>query len=593
MRIPAICSVLLLSVWGFCIQNARASAPAQGGTPITVTVLSTTNASCLGINNGSATVSSSGGTAPYTYSWSPSGGIDSVATNLAPGVYTVYVTDAAQNSGMATVTIGENSPVLISLLSESDHSGYNISCHGGSDGSLLTTATGGNTGNYDSLVYDYSGAVQTFVVPAGVYEVFMKVWGAQGGANWVNNTNFGGYAEGGMPVMPGETLYVYVGQQPTGTAGGWNGGGAGDGAGAGGGGASDIRQGGNTLNDRVIVGGAGGGAGYWSNMHVIGGIGGGLTGGDGYRHTTADMGGLGATQSGPGANGTCVSFNVTALAGAFGLGGTPLGQNCGCEGYGGGAGWYGGAGSGNCRGGGGGSSYISGLSNAGTTGGVRAGHGRVVIQYPLPAFAYTYSWSSGAADSIATGLSAGDHILTVTASGGCMATDTFTLTEPSEITIMLSATDEINGNDGSVSLSVSGGVGPYSFLWSNNATTQNLSNVPAGVYTVTVTDANQCTKSAAITVKSRVGLENNGIAGFSLYPNPVSEDVFYIDFSTLQQSAYTLKITDVTGRTVFLENGAHKTTEPVAVPVGGWRPGTYFVTLENEGKKITRALVIR
>ena len=86
----------------------------------------------------------------------------------------------------------------------------------------------------------------------------------------------------------------------------------------------------------------------------------------------ADMGGLGATQNGPGANGTCVNFNVTSMAGSLGVGGSTTGQNCGCEGYGGGGGYYGGAASGNCRGGGGGSSYIAQLSNGVTYSGGRA-----------------------------------------------------------------------------------------------------------------------------------------------------------------------------------------------------------------------------
>lgn len=234
----------------------------------------------------------------------------------------------------------------------------------------------------DSTVFNFTGAVQTFVVPPGVTQVTIKTWGAQGGANWVNNTNFGGYVKGTVSVTPGQTLYVYVGGQPTTTAGGFNGGGAGDGAGKGGGGGTDVRTISNDLNSRLVVAGGGGGAGYWSNLHVVGGVGGGLIGGDGYRNTTSDMGGLGATQTGPGANGTCINFNVTTMAGGFGFGGTPFGFNCGCEGYGGGGGWYGGAGSGNCRGGGGGSGYvIPAATNTAMQSGVRAGHGKVVIEY--------------------------------------------------------------------------------------------------------------------------------------------------------------------------------------------------------------------
>jgi hypothetical protein len=244
----------------------------------------------------------------------------------------------------------------------------------------------------------YSGAMQTYVVPAGVTTVTIETWGAQGGANWVNNVNFGGYSKADFPVTPGETLYIYVGEQPTTITGGFNGGGNGEGAGKGGGGASDVRQGGTTLNSRIIVGGGGGGAGYWSNLHVVGGVGGGLTGGNGYRDPdfSSNPGGLGGGQSSAGANGTCVSFNNPACAGGFGYGGAPSG--CGCEGYGGGGGWYGGAGSGNCRGGGGGSGYVLPLAtNPTMTQGITVGNGKVVIAYNASTTSPTVTQTTGLA----------------------------------------------------------------------------------------------------------------------------------------------------------------------------------------------------
>ncbi len=145
----------------------------------------------------------------------------------------------------------------------------------------------------------------------------------------------------------------------------------------------------------MVVAGGGGGAGYWSSLHVVGGVGGGLTGGNGYRDSPANPGGLGGSQTGPGANGTCISLNNTTMAGGFGYGGTPLSFSCGCEGYGGGGGWYGGAGSGNCRGGGGGSGYaIPTATNVVLNSGVRVGNGKVVISYAGPS-TVTYTQISG------------------------------------------------------------------------------------------------------------------------------------------------------------------------------------------------------
>lgn len=232
-----------------------------------------------------------------------------------------------------------------------------------------------------SLTFTYTGAQQSFVVPAGVTSISVDAYGAQGGSNSPStNINFGGRVQADIPVTPGTTVYVYVGEQPTGLTGGFNGGGNGETAGAGGGGASDIRIGGTTLNDRVLVAGGAGGGGFWSSQEVHGGLGGGLTAGNGYRTSFSSApGGEGGTQTSSG-NGTCVSLNNPAMAGGFGYGGAPSG--CGCEGYGGGGGWYGGAGSGNCRGGGGGSSYTDpSATNVIHTQGVRAGHGEITVSW--------------------------------------------------------------------------------------------------------------------------------------------------------------------------------------------------------------------
>ncbi|MDA8648369.1 T9SS type A sorting domain-containing protein [bacterium] len=228
--------------------------------------------------------------------------------------------------------------------------------------------------------FNYTGAQQTWVVPAGVTSINVDASGAQGGSNSATNVNYGGRVQADLPVTPGTTIYIYVGEQPNGLTGGWNGGGNGETLGQGGGGASDIRIGGTTLTDRLIVAGGGGGGGFWSGEEVHGGLGGGLVGGNGYRTSyVASPGGEGGTQAASG-NGTCISLNNPAVSGGFGFGGVPSG--CGCEGYGGGGGWYGGAGSGNCRGGGGGSSYTDpSATNVIHTQGNQSGHGSITISW--------------------------------------------------------------------------------------------------------------------------------------------------------------------------------------------------------------------
>lgn len=318
-------------------------------------------------------------------------------------------------------------------------------------GAVVSYSTPGFTNTCSGPVNDtffYSGAMQTYVVPAGVTTLTIQTYGAQGGANWVNNVNYGGYSQADFAVTPGETLYIFVGGQPNSITGGFNGGGNGEGAGQGGGGASDVRQAGTTLNDRIIVGGGGGGAGYWSNTHVVGGVGGGLTGGNGYRDPdfATNPGGRGATQTSGGTDGTCVSFNNPSCAGSFGVGGAPSG--CGCEGYGGGGGWYGGAGSGNCRGGGGGSGYIlPTASNPTMTSGIRAGNGLVVISYNGPSTT-TMTQTAGLASGSNFPVGVTTNTFTASDAFGNSATCSFTVTvADTEAPVITSVPSNISVNN--------------------------------------------------------------------------------------------------------------------------------------------------
>ncbi|MDP2385596.1 MAG: PKD domain-containing protein [Bacteroidota bacterium] len=107
-----------------------------------VTVSSSINETCPGTCDGQATVSVSGGTGSFAFSWLPSGGTDSIAVNLCAGSYTVTVTDSSDMS-TATVTVTISQPVapVISL------SPSYFMCHGDSV-SLVTTIDGGGANGY-------------------------------------------------------------------------------------------------------------------------------------------------------------------------------------------------------------------------------------------------------------------------------------------------------------------------------------------------------------------------------------------------------------------------------------------------------------
>ena len=329
-----------------------------------------------------------------------------------------------------------------------------------------------------ALTFSYTGAGQTFTVPAGITTVTIDVFGASGGnsstdASSGNIPGKGGEIQSVMTVLPGNVLNIYAGGQGSNYlsgAGGYNGGGNGGGYGSGynlaggGGGASDIRFGGTALTNRVIIAGGGGGDGNVTTASQVGGTGGGTTGGTGGGGCgTPSGGGGGGTSAAGGAAGSGSPAGTLGAAGSLGDGGAGGSYTGGCGG-GGGGGYYGGGGgqgingTSSCKGqGGGGSSYYNSTYFATPTvnsQGVNTGNGYVVISFSQPAIAgngvlstaitttLTASvgggtWSSVtlpvgtiSTSGIVTGLTSGTSVISYTESGCPAATTAVTVNTP-------------------------------------------------------------------------------------------------------------------------------------------------------------------
>ncbi len=218
------------------------------------------------------------------------------------------------------------------------------------------------------MIYDYIGTnTQTFVVPSGVNQISIKLWGAGGGGGGYDANGNGGNGGGGafvsntsVSVSPGDILTIYVGGGGTygsncvagtgGGTGGWgygiggNGGNAGgsgfSGAGGGGGGASAIVN--QTTSTLIAVAGGGGGGGGGGNVGVTNG---GNGGGGGQNGSPAGSGSAGGTAGGSanehGTNGQNRSGDGGGAGGGGGgwnggTGGTTATCDCGAAGGGGG-----------------------------------------------------------------------------------------------------------------------------------------------------------------------------------------------------------------------------------------------------------------
>ena len=115
---------------------------------------------------------------------------------------------------------------------------------------------------------------------------------------------------------------------------------------------------------------------------------------------------------------------------------------------------------------------------------------------------YNFSWSNGANTEDIGSLISDTYEVTVTDNNGCTATTSTIINEPPAIVITpVITTISCNGlSDGSIDISVSNGVSPYSFTWSNGAITEDLSGLSAGTFEVIITDVNGCTATTVVII---------------------------------------------------------------------------------------------
>jgi gliding motility-associated-like protein len=467
-----------------CTTTANVTVASTGG--ISASITATVNIACFGGNTGSATVTPSGGTGPFTYSWSPSGGTGATASGLTAGSYTATVTDV--NGCIATASVTLTQPPQLTATA----SATPVSCNGGTNGTASVTASGGvgpytynwapsggtgstasglGAGTYTVTVTDANGCVTTATAavtqPTALTAVIAPSTnvscngGSNGSAtvtagggtgpytyNWAPSGGTGatasGLAAGTYTVTVTDansctvTAVINI-TQPTPVTGVTS---------------STPATCGNANGIGTVV--ASGGTGpYTYNWAPAGGTGASTTGvlAGTYTVTITDANGCTGTATVNIINAGSPTVTITASTNILCFGGT------------------------------------NGSATASASGGTGP---------------YTYAWTpSGGTGTTASGLAAGSYTITVTDANGCTANASVTLTQPPQLTATASATPVScnGGTNGTASVTASGGVGPYTYNWApSGGTGSTASGLGAGTYTVTVTDANGCTTTASATV---------------------------------------------------------------------------------------------
>lgn len=183
---------------------------------------------------------------------------------------------------------------------------------------------------------------------------------------------------------------------------------------------------------------------------------------------------------------------------------------------------------------------------------------------------YTFVWSSGGTGPSEPNLCAGSYTITVTDIAGCTQQQTVSVTEPTAIALQTSSTTANCGqNDGSATVTPSGGTSPYTYSWSSGGNQPTENNLGAGTYTITVTDANNCTTQTTVVVPNTPGVTaqiptftdvicngacdgtagGNSVNGTGPYNYSWSSGQNTQNASGLCPGTYTLTVTDANGCT--------------------------------------------
>jgi len=115
---------------------------------------------------------------------------------------------------------------------------------------------------------------------------------------------------------------------------------------------------------------------------------------------------------------------------------------------------------------------------------------------------YTYSWSNGETTSSISNIANGNYEVSVTDQNLCVATKTLTI-QPDTCNLMVVSLNKNNvscNTDGSITANVNGGILPYTYLWSNNETTNSINGISGGTYSVEVQDSVGCIHTETVEI---------------------------------------------------------------------------------------------
>jgi PKD repeat protein len=219
-------------------------------------------------------------------------------------------------------------------------------------------------------------------------------------------------------------------------------------------------------------------------------------------------------------------------------------------------------------------------------------NGEVLIDYINGSSPIQTNWSNGTNNDDLLNVYGGTYTLSLIDAYACRTDSTFTILEPSPLSISLNVIDNSPNGVSNITANAIGGTQAYEYLWNTGSQAQVISNLSVGSYSITVTDANKCTTDSTVSIGSVAIQDTENIHLVNLYPNP-SNRLIQLEIESKRISDIKITILNTLGQKLYSKELKNVIKNTEAIDVNDFANGIYYIELEiNQQKEMLKFLKV-